>query len=192
MSVIVVRIVIMCIRSIAIDLFIRLQRSLPAAVVLIVVHPHLEDPSWNANLIAEILHQPFIPFLHSPPQTLREILHLFLLLLAELGPEPLLSTGALGEIETPVVMLASLAEEPLDRSRTWETVGERRRAWAWQRTWAWTRSWAWASTQARAMMGWRRWVVEAYEIGPGVGVIILIVLCVTAVEVTVASTGGAR
>lgn len=35
-------------------------------------------------------------------------------------------------------------------------------------------------------------MVEAYEIRPGVGVVVLILWGVTAVEVTVAATGGAR
>ncbi|WVZ25926.1 hypothetical protein V8G54_004470 [Vigna mungo] len=63
--------------------------------VLVVVHPHLEDPSRDPNVIAELLDQSIIPFLHSPPQFLREVLHLLLLLLAELGPVPLLRVLAL-------------------------------------------------------------------------------------------------
>lgn len=41
------------------------RRSFPE-IVLVIVHPDLENASRNPNLIAEILDRSIVPFLHSP------------------------------------------------------------------------------------------------------------------------------
>ena len=57
--------------------------------VLVIMHPDLKNPSFNPNLTAKPLQRIFTTFLHFPPNFLREFLHLLLLLLRKLGPEPL-------------------------------------------------------------------------------------------------------
>lgn len=62
--------------------------------VLIVVHPHLQHTLFHRNFIAELLHQFLVSLLHLPPHSLRKLVHLLLLFLAELGPVPLSSIRA--------------------------------------------------------------------------------------------------
>uniref|UniRef100_A0A804LUZ5 Uncharacterized protein n=1 Tax=Zea mays TaxID=4577 RepID=A0A804LUZ5_MAIZE len=59
--------------------------------VLVVVHPHLEHVALDADLLAELLHGGLVVLLDAPPQPLRERQHPVLLLLRELGAEPLLA-----------------------------------------------------------------------------------------------------
>lgn len=67
---------------------ITIRFSLPKSV-FVIVHPNLQNPSVHPNLMAELLHQFLVPLLHLPPHSLRELVHLILLILCELGPEPL-------------------------------------------------------------------------------------------------------
>jgi len=122
--------------------------------------------------------------------------------MAELGPMPLLSTrvslGGVGrrvKIKTHVMMVIfiSKAQKPVGRYWTLEMVGgrwEMMRDWRGARAWARHRAWSWA--QARPVTRQRRRVVEAYEIGPGVGAVMIFLCVAAAVEVTVASARGAR
>lgn len=57
--------------------------------VLVVVHPDLEHMALDARLVAELLHRRLVLLLDPPPNPLREHQHLVLLVLRELGPEPL-------------------------------------------------------------------------------------------------------
>lgn len=120
--------------------------------------------------------------------------------MAELGPMPLLSTrvslGGVGrrvKIKTHVMMVIfiSKAQKPVGRYWTLEMVGGR---WEMMRDWrgAWARHRAWSWAQARPVTRQRRRVVEAYEIGPGVGAVMIFLCVAAAVEVTVASARGAR
>uniref|UniRef100_A0A0A9DBH4 Uncharacterized protein n=1 Tax=Arundo donax TaxID=35708 RepID=A0A0A9DBH4_ARUDO len=59
--------------------------------VLVVVHPNLEDVALDADLVGELLHGGLVVLLDAPPDALRERQHLVLLLLGELGAEPLLA-----------------------------------------------------------------------------------------------------
>lgn len=57
--------------------------------VLVIVHPHLENSFVDADFAAKLQDHLLVPLLHLPPNSFRELVHLFLLILAELGPEPL-------------------------------------------------------------------------------------------------------
>jgi hypothetical protein len=68
----------------------RLVRVFSAAVsILVVVHPHFEHVALDADLGAELVERHVIVPLNPPPDPLRELQHLILLLLRELCPEPL-------------------------------------------------------------------------------------------------------
>lgn len=56
---------------------------------LVVMHPDLENILPNPNLLAELLHQALVLLPHLPPKSLRQLLHLLLLLSGEFRPEPL-------------------------------------------------------------------------------------------------------
>lgn len=58
--------------------------------VLVVVHPNLEHMTFHAHFATELLHHCLVMLLNPPPQPLCQTEHLILLLLRELGPEPLL------------------------------------------------------------------------------------------------------
>uniref|UniRef100_A0A0A9EM65 Uncharacterized protein n=1 Tax=Arundo donax TaxID=35708 RepID=A0A0A9EM65_ARUDO len=64
--------------------------ALGGEVVLVVVHPDLEDAAFDADLLAEGLHHAVVELLEAPPDALRELQHARLLLRGELGAEPLL------------------------------------------------------------------------------------------------------
>lgn len=55
--------------------------------VLVVVHPHFENPSFDANLVAELHNHFIVALLHLPPNFVGELMHLLLLFLGELRPE---------------------------------------------------------------------------------------------------------
>ncbi|PON67315.1 hypothetical protein TorRG33x02_264880, partial [Trema orientale] len=57
--------------------------------VLVIMHPNLEDPLVHSDLVAELHNKLLIPLLHLPPDPLRELVHLLLLVLTKLGPKPL-------------------------------------------------------------------------------------------------------
>jgi hypothetical protein len=57
--------------------------------VLVVVHPDLEDVALDVDLVAELLHGGLVVLLDAPAHALRERQHPVLLLLGELGAEPL-------------------------------------------------------------------------------------------------------
>ena len=73
--------------------------------MLVVVHPHLEDVALHAGLVAELLNYVVVMLLNPPPQLLRQLQHLILLLLREFRPIPLLRPGA--HVRHVVVFLAS-------------------------------------------------------------------------------------
>lgn len=58
--------------------------------MLVIVHPDLEDVALDPGLGAELLDRRLVVLLNSPAEPLREHQHPVLLLLRELGPEPLL------------------------------------------------------------------------------------------------------
>uniref|UniRef100_A0A8R7QG75 Uncharacterized protein n=1 Tax=Triticum urartu TaxID=4572 RepID=A0A8R7QG75_TRIUA len=66
--------------------------------VLVVVHPDLEDVALDAHLVAELQHGRLVVLLDAPPHALREGQHLVLLLLGELGAEPLLAGPGPGAV----------------------------------------------------------------------------------------------
>jgi len=55
--------------------------------VLVVVHPHFENPSFDANLVAELHNHFIVALLHLPPNFVGELMHLLLLFLGELRSE---------------------------------------------------------------------------------------------------------
>lgn len=57
--------------------------------VLIVVHPNLENAFVDSDFVAEVVDNLLVPLLHLPSHSFRKLIHLILLVLAELGPEPL-------------------------------------------------------------------------------------------------------
>ncbi|ONI14159.1 hypothetical protein PRUPE_4G265700 [Prunus persica] len=57
--------------------------------VLIVVHPNLENHFVHINLIAKLMHNLLVPLLHLSPNPVCNLVHLVLMVLAELGHEPL-------------------------------------------------------------------------------------------------------
>lgn len=57
--------------------------------VLVVVHPNFQHPFIHTHFTAKLLYQILISLLHLPSNSLRELQHLVLLELTELGPEPL-------------------------------------------------------------------------------------------------------
>jgi hypothetical protein len=61
--------------------------------MLIVVHPHLEDVSRHAHVVAEALHGIFIGLGDPPADRVGEALHLLFLVGRKLGAEPLLLGG---------------------------------------------------------------------------------------------------
>ncbi|PON34552.1 LOW QUALITY PROTEIN: hypothetical protein PanWU01x14_343380 [Parasponia andersonii] len=58
--------------------------------VLVVMHPNLEHVTLDPSLVTELLDQFIILLLNPPSQPLRQPQHPLLLLLAKLGPKPLL------------------------------------------------------------------------------------------------------
>ncbi|PON84777.1 hypothetical protein TorRG33x02_194810 [Trema orientale] len=58
--------------------------------VLVVMHPNLEHVTLDPSLVTELLDQFLILLLNPPSQPLRQPQHPLLLLLAKLGPKPLL------------------------------------------------------------------------------------------------------
>jgi hypothetical protein len=64
--------------------------------VLIVVHPNLENAFVDSDFVAEVVDNLLVPLLHLPSHSFRKLMHLILLVLAELGPEPLPRIGARG------------------------------------------------------------------------------------------------
>ncbi|KAG0499853.1 hypothetical protein HPP92_004544 [Vanilla planifolia] len=67
---------------------------LPRQAVLVVVHPNLENPSLDPNLVAKLLHRSLLHLLQLPLHLLRKAQHLLLLLRSKLCPEPLLRHGS--------------------------------------------------------------------------------------------------
>lgn len=57
--------------------------------VLIVVHPHLENAFVDSDFVAEVVDNLLVPLLHLPSHSFGKLIHLILLVLTELGPEPL-------------------------------------------------------------------------------------------------------
>lgn len=63
-------------------------------IVLVVMHPHFQNPSLNSDVAAEFIDQIFIFFLNLPPNSLREFEHFLFLNLSELRAESLAAVGA--------------------------------------------------------------------------------------------------
>lgn len=72
---------------------VRLMIFLPE-IVLVVMHPHFQNPSLNSDVAAESIDQIFIFFLNLPPNSLREFEHFLFLNLSELRAESLAAVGA--------------------------------------------------------------------------------------------------
>lgn len=62
-------------------------------VVFVVVHPDFENAFVNSDLPAEFSDIVFVAFLHLPPDSVGELVHLLFLKLAELRSEPLTRSG---------------------------------------------------------------------------------------------------
>lgn len=62
--------------------------------VLVVMHPHFQNPFLQSSFAAEFINQIFIFFLHFPPDPLRESHHFLLLILGEFCAEPFAAAGA--------------------------------------------------------------------------------------------------
>lgn len=72
---------------------VRLMIFLPE-VVLVVMHPHFQNPPLNSDVAAESIDQIFIFLLNFPPNSLREFEHFLLLNLSELRAESFAAVGA--------------------------------------------------------------------------------------------------
>lgn len=68
--------------------------------IFVVVHPDFENVFVNSDLMAELSNIVFVAFLHLPPDSVGELVHLLFLKLAELGPEPLTRSGLVGPGES--------------------------------------------------------------------------------------------
>jgi len=77
--------------------------------MLVVMHPDLQNTLTDTNFITKLLHNSFILLLHSPPHLIREQIHLVLLILRELGPEPLLHTPMMMVAEVNITVVVGIA-----------------------------------------------------------------------------------
>lgn len=72
--------------------------------VLIVVHPNLENAFVDSDFVAEVVDNLLVPLLHLPSHSFGKLMHLILLVLTELGPEPLPRIRARGH-HRPVLVV---------------------------------------------------------------------------------------
>lgn len=73
------------------------------------MHPDLQNTLPDANFITKLLHNSLILLLHPPPHLLCEQMHLFLLILRELGPEPLLHASMMMVTEVIITVVVGIA-----------------------------------------------------------------------------------
>lgn len=80
--------------------------------VLIVVHPNLENAFVDSDFVAEVVDNLLVPLLHLPSHSFRKLIHLILLVLAELSPEPLPRIRARGHHRPVLAVRIFLTRQP--------------------------------------------------------------------------------
>lgn len=77
--------------------------------MLVVMHPDLQNTLPDTNFITKLLHNSLILLLHPPAHLIREQIHLILLILRELGPEPLLHASMMMVAEVIMTVVVGIA-----------------------------------------------------------------------------------